>query len=234
MAKIFQPNPGKQLAITLSDGQWLRLPLKTHLITEKDNLVKVVEKYAQPYLKKGDILFISERIVAITQGRAFPIKKIKPSLLAKFLVKFVHRSSFGIGLGSPWTMELALQEAGKTRILIAALVSALTKPLGIKGLFYKVAGKNINAIDGPCSYTLPPYNQYAKLAPLNPDLVARDLKSRFNCDIVIIDANDLGVAVLGKSSEDISDAFCQKVFQDNPLGQSHEQTPLCIVRKQSF
>ncbi len=41
----------------------------------------------------------------------------------------------------------------------------------------------------------------------------------------------LGVAVLGRSSKNISDAFCKEVFKDNPLGQSAEQTPLCIVRK---
>jgi len=49
--------------------------------------------------------------------------------------------------------------------------------------------------------------------------------------VVIIDANDLGVNVLGKSNKNISDDFCQKVFKDNPLGQASEQTPLCIVRK---
>ena len=92
-------------------------------------------------------------------------------------------------------------------------------------------GKNINAIDGPCDYTLPPYNEYAKLGPAEPDKVARDLKPRLEHDVVIIDANDLGVAVLGTSNKDISDAFCKEVFKDNPLGQSSEQTPLCIIRK---
>jgi len=43
---------------------------------------------------------------------AFPIKDIRPSFLAKFLVKFVHKSPYGIGLGSPWTMELAIKEGG--------------------------------------------------------------------------------------------------------------------------
>ena len=32
----------------------------------------------------------------------------------------------------------------------------VTKPLGFKGLFYHVVGNDINAIDGPCEYTLPP------------------------------------------------------------------------------
>ena len=61
--------------------------------------------------------------------------------------------------------------------------------------------------------------------------VAKDLSEAIGCDVVIIDANDLGATVLGKSNPDISDAFCKAVFKDNPLGQSTQQTPLCIVRK---
>jgi F420-0:gamma-glutamyl ligase-like protein len=181
--------------------------------------------------KKNDLLFVSERIVAISQGRAYPIKDIKPSRLAKFLVKFVHKSPYGIGLGSPWTMELAIQEGGIFMIIIGSLAAAITKPFGIKGVFYRVVGKHINAIDGPCSYTLPPYNQYAKLGPLEPNKVAKKLSQEINCAVVIIDANDLGVAILGKSNKDITANFCKNVFQDNPLGQSSEQTPLCLVRK---
>ena len=57
------------------------------------------------------------------------------------------------------------------------------------------------------------------------------LKEKFGYEFVIIDANDLGVDVLGKSSDSISDKFCKLVFKDNPLGQESQQTPLCIVRK---
>ncbi|MEK9129834.1 MAG: coenzyme F420-0:L-glutamate ligase [Patescibacteria group bacterium] len=227
----FSPNIGKNLIINLINEKWARLPIKTHIITKNDDIVNIVQKYVAPFLLKDDILFISERIVAISQGRAFPIESIKPSLLAKFLVKFVHKSPYGIGLGSPWTMELAIKEAGIFRIIISALISAITKPFGIKGVFYKVVGKNINAIDGPCDYTLPPYNKYAKLGPANPKKIATNLKSIINNDVIIIDANDLGVAILGKSNKNISDDFCKNVFKDNPLGQSTEQTPLCIVRK---
>jgi F420-0:gamma-glutamyl ligase-like protein len=226
-----KPNKGKELVIEVSGKKYARLPIKTRVIGENDNIAEVAQEYVKPYLKKNDLLFISERIVAISQGRAFKIKDIKPSRLANFLVKFVHKSPYGIGLGSPWTMELAIKEAGILRILLAAIVAAVTKPLGVKGLFYKAAGKNINAIDGPCSYTLPPYNEYAKLGPKDPEKTARAIKQILGCEVVIIDANDLGVAVLGKSDEDMPDKFCQEVFSDNPLGQSGEQTPLCLVRE---
>jgi len=128
-------------------------------------------------------------------------------------------------------MQLAVKEAGACRILFAAFASAVTKPFGMKGVFYRVVGKNINAIDGPCAYTLPPYNEYAKLGPARPNEVAKELSQELGCGVVIIDANDLGVAILGRSSQDISEDFCKKAFKDNPLGQTNEQTPLCIVRK---
>lgn len=224
------PNYGKNLVIEVDGSKYARFPIKTHIIKEGDDIFDVCKKYAGPYLQKNDLLFISEKIVAISQGRAFPIKDIKPSSLAKFLVKFVHKSPYGIGLGSPWTMELAIKEAGIFRIIFGAIVAGIAKLFGIKGIFYKVVGKNINAIDGPCDYTLPPYNKYAKLGPKNPQKVALDLSKKINHSVIIIDANDLGVNILGKSNKNITDDFCKKVFKDNPLGQSSEQTPLCIIR----
>ena len=227
----FNPNEGKSIIIDVADRRYERLPIKTHVITDRDRMSEIVTRYAKPYVRAGDLLFISERVVAITQGRAFPIKDIKPSWLAKILVKFVYKSPYGIGLGSPWTMELAIREAGALRMLLAAAASALTKPFGMRGIFYRVVGKNINAIDGPCSYTLPPYNEYAKLGPAKPTKVARELNEVLGCPVVIIDANDLGAVVLGKSSLEIDDEWCKKIFRDNPLGQTNEQTPLCIVRR---
>lgn len=223
------PNVGKQLKREVGGKVYVRLPIKTHVVKKEDDIADIIEKYAKPYFQTGDMLAISEKVVAITQGRSFPIKDIKPSWLAKTLVKFVLKPSWGIGLGSPWTMELALREAGAPRILFAALCSALTKPFGVRGVFYRVAGKNINAIDGPTPYTLPPYNEYAKLAPKDPDKVAKDLMEKFNVPVAIIDANDIGVQVLG-ASKGVDKELIRGIFKDNPLGQTTEQTPLCIVR----
>ncbi|MBI5420791.1 MAG: coenzyme F420-0:L-glutamate ligase [Parcubacteria group bacterium] len=225
------PNKGKRLEINVGGNLYLRFPIKTHIIVSGDDVLEVVKKYVIPHAKDGDFIFISEKIVAISQGRAFPIRDIKASRLAQFLVRFVHKSPYGIGLGSPWTMELAIREVGAIRILFAAGVAAVTKPFGIRGLFYKICGKEVAAIDDPCAYTLPPYNEYAKLGPRNPNGVACELQKKLHHEVVVIDANDLGVSVLGKSDRTMSDTFIEAVFKDNPLGQSSEQTPLCLVRK---
>ena len=114
-----QPNPGKNLVIATPEGKWARFPVGTHIITDADDISEVVAKYAKPHMQNGDKLFISERVVATSQGRAYHIKDIHPSWLAKVMVKFVHKSAYGIGIGSPWTMELAIREAGRFRIIVA-------------------------------------------------------------------------------------------------------------------
>ncbi len=226
-----KPNPGKRLYIDVDGEKWARYPVRTHVIKPGEDIVDVVLKYVSPYLQKGDIVFVSEKVVAISQGRAFPINEIKPSPLATILSRFVRKTPYGIGLGSPWTMELAIREAGVLRILLASLVAAVTKPFGIRGMFYRVAGKNIASIDGPTPYTLPPYNRYAKLPPKKPDEVAKRIANRLGCKVVIVDANDLGVEALGISHREISEKFVKGVFRDNPLGQESQQTPICIVRR---
>ncbi len=226
-----EPNPGKMLTIEVDGCRYERHPIRTHVIAPGEEIGDVLRTYVSRRLRRGDMIFISERAVATAQGRAYPIESIHPSRLARLLARFVHKSPHGIGIGSPWTMELALREAGVPKILLGALCSALTKPFGLRGVFYRVAGRNVAAIDGPAAYVLPPYDSYAKLAPRNPDGVATSMAAIFGCEVVIIDANDLGVAVLGRSTPLISDDFARNVFRDNPLGQSREQTPIAIVRK---
>ena len=227
----YGPNEGKQQSIATSFGTFNRYPIRTHVIGRGEDLAAVVRRYVPESAGKADYLFVSEKIVAICQGRAWPISEITPSSLAKLLCRFVYRSPYGIGLGSPWTMQLAIEDVGLPRLLLAAACSALTKPFGVRGVFYRVAGTAARAIDGPCDCTIPPYDRFAKKAPLEPDRVARELAAKLGCRVVIIDANDLGVEVLGKSSESIPTLFCKQVFRDNPLGQSRESTPLAIVRR---
>jgi F420-0:gamma-glutamyl ligase-like protein len=231
MEMPFQPNETKNLEITTDFGIYERYPIKTKVVMSGDNLFELLDTYAKEYIKPGDYLFMSEKIVAISQGRAFDIDDIKPSWWARTLSKFVYKSPYGIGLGSPWTMELAIREIGLPKILFASACSAVTKIFGIRGVFYRILGESARAIDGPCDCTIPPYNHYAKLAPARPNEVAKELSEHIGIPVVIIDANDLGVEILGRSSEEIKIDFCKQAFADNPLAQGHQQTPLCIVRK---
>ena len=229
----FRPNNEKKLLIQTEDNsKYARYPVKTHVVTKGEDLKDIIDKYVKDYLTPGDIIFMSEKMVAISQGRAWQLDEIHPSWLAKFLVKFVTKSPYGIGLGSPYTMELALRDVGVPRILLGCICAAVTKPFGIKGVFYNVVGTKARAIDGPCEYTLPPYNNYAKMAPLNPEKVCKELSEYLGgYDVVIVDANDLGQNVLGTSNKAITSDTAHQLFGDNPLDQADQQTPIAIIRK---
>lgn len=227
----FEPNEGKSLLIDTDFGRYARYPIKTHVITKDDVMKDVLDKYVKDYVEQGDTVIISEKIVAISQGRAFPVDEIKVSRLARFLSKFVVKTSYGIGLAMPETMELCVREVGRVKVIFAAICAGIGKLFGKHGVFYNICGMKARAIDGPCDYTLPPYNHYAKMAPDKPNEVAKQLSAHLGVDVVIIDANDIGANVLGKPRKDYNEDFPIQAFKDNPLDQCSQQTPIAIVRK---
>jgi hypothetical protein len=230
MGVLDEPNEGRALHATLHGIVYARHPVRTHLVTATDDAAAVVVRYVGQLSDDVRMVAVSERMVAITQGRSHPMDTIRASWLAKLLVRFVTRPGYGIGLGTPQTMQLAIDEVGAPRILLAAALSAVTKPFGVHGLFYRVAGRQAAAIDGPTSYTIPPYNQSATLGPKDPDGAARTLAAAIGGPVAVIDANDAGCAVLG-ASPGVDRRFVQALFADNPLGQAREQTPICLVRE---
>lgn len=222
----------KKRTIVVENVEYERLPLKTKLIMYGDELKNVVDEFAKEHLQDEDILFISEKIVAITQGRAYPIKDVKPRKLATFLAHYVQKTPQGIGLGMPETMEMAIRECGTFRILLAAAVAAITKTFGRRGDFYRVAGYKASSIDGPTHNTIPPYNEYVVLGPERPNEVAREISAHLGgTKVAIVDINDLGGNILGTSHRDMDRDLLVKILSDNPLGQDHESTPLGIIRK---
>ena len=226
----FNPNPNKNLNIKTKYGEFSRFPIKTRLIKPDDNLFGFIKKYALPYVKNNDILFISEKAVAITQGRSYKISDIKPSKLATFLSKFVYKNPAGIGLAMPETMHLAIEEVGILRILFASFCAMITKPFKIKGVFYYLAGDGARSIDGPVPYAIPPYNEYASKGPENPQKIVKKIQEKFKIQVAIIDANDLGIRILG-ASKHLSKKILSKALADNPLGQCDESTPMGILRR---
>lgn len=237
--KEFIANPGKKLEINVDGTTYLRLPIKTRIITTKDtDILPLLDEYVKPHLEPGDLIFISEKALTVTQGRIVNMSDIKTTPLSRFLAhkvqnRYGEKDFHGFGHGTDMAMQLLLEETGYLRVLFAAAVSALTRPLGIRGLFYQICGERAKSIDCPMSFLILEYAHFAKLAPDDPSGVARKIKEYLGYETVILDANYRGAFSLGKSTRAISEEFIQKLFQDNPLGQSDEMTPFCIVRKSS-
>jgi asparagine synthase (glutamine-hydrolysing) len=246
------PNRDKHLAIDVDGASWLRFPIRTELFQRDDPYVDKIVSYvvdtvatasARPEhaaaFEQPWYVLASEKVVAISQGRSYFLWEIDPSWWARTLSKFVRRTPYGIGLGSPWTMHLAIKEAGLPRILAASLGSIAGKVIGRRGDFYRIAGHRVNAIDGPTEYSVFPANVSAKLPPAEPEAVAARLTAALRAALpaetartlggcVVIDANDLGRDVLGQDT-DQPDSFFEQLFADNPLGQGSEQTPLAVA-----
>jgi F420-0:gamma-glutamyl ligase-like protein len=225
------PNTGKNLIISVDGKQFARYPVKTKLITPKDqDIVNLVEEYVKPHLKAQDWVFVGEKAVGITQGRSYPLHSIKPSWLAIVLSRYVTKTPIGIGLGSPQTMQLAIEEVGVSMILLATIIGALGKLFGQRGWFYIIAGDKARAIDGAVDYAIPPYNTYVSKGPLHPQKIAQQISERLGVPVAIVDANDYGVNVLGVS-KGMNKKLVAKIIKDNPLGQTNEQTPIGIIRQ---
>ncbi len=226
-----EPNKDKNLIIQVDGRKFARYPVKTKLITPGDKDISIiVEEYAKKYLEPKDIVFISEKAVAVTQGRSYPIAEIKASWLAKFLSQSVIKTPVGIGLGSPETMQLAIDEVGVIKILAASFIGFIGKVFFIKGLFYIVAGDKVRSIDGAVPYAIPPYNTYVSKGPLRANEVAIKISQRIGVAVAIVDANDIGVNILGVSNG-VDKKLIAKIIKDNPLGQTDEQTPIGIIRQ---
>lgn len=249
----FAPNPGKELPIaTASSGEVLRFPIQTDAFAKGDDFHAKISGYGTQFasrlpaaddhadaLSRPWFLAVSEKVVAISQGRSYFLWEIKPGFAARKLNKFVVRTPAGIGLGSPETIQLAIQEAGLPRILAASAAGAVGKAIGRTGLFYQLAGPAVRAIDGPTQYSLYPSNVSAKLAPEHPDKAAKELAERLRQElpkqaaatfqgVAIIDANDLGCNILGQATT-VSRKRIAEMFRDNPLGQGAQRTPLAVV-----
>ncbi|MCX7996774.1 MAG: asparagine synthase (glutamine-hydrolyzing) [Patescibacteria group bacterium] len=250
--KLFEPNEGKQLEIEVEGKRYARYPVRTELFAKGDDYAaklaaevdsfrkKLLTAPAGKKLRNRDwVAIISEKVVAISQGRSYFIWDIHPSWWAKTLSSFVKKTPYGIGLGSPWTMQLAINEVGLSRILFASFAAAVTKPLGIKGLFYHIVGRTVASIDGPTEYSLYPSNVSAKLGPREPDKAAEAISTAIRKKLtsderkhfmgaVVIDANDLGRDILGNASV-LTDSEVAAIMRDNPMGQGSEQTPLVLA-----
>ncbi len=250
----FEANSRRELDIVTESGERVRrYPVRTELVDRDSDLDARVMEHVDAFFaalpEAGPEhaaatggqwwFFISEKIVAITQGRSYFIWDIKVGRPARVLSRYVTRTPAGIGLGSPFTMQLAIQEAGLPRVLYAAAGGAVGKVTGKKGRFYELVGNDISAIDGPTEYSAYPSNVSAKLAPKDPDAVAARLSAAIRARVpepwrstfggtVVMDANDIGRNVLGSDVPGDWSRF-EEMFADNPLGQGSEQTPMAMV-----
>src|SRR5207248_11008780 len=133
-----------------SDGTWARFPLRVDLVAPGDDVPAIATGGAARFfaglpdappdaralaVERPWYLYVSEKVVAVAQGRVFFTWDIRPGRWARLLSRYVRRTPFGIGLGHPTTMQLAIDEAGLPRILLASVAGLAGKLIRQRGVF---------------------------------------------------------------------------------------------------
>lgn len=211
----------------MSNNIWAPIPIRTHLITNKDNIIDVVKKYTSLIAEPGDIIVIAESPVAIAQGRAVLSSSVKSGLLARFLSKLPHKDG---SLATPQAMQLAINEVGRFKIIMGAIAAGFGKIFGRKGDFYRVAGRELAKIDDIAG-TLPPYDRYIVLSPENPKQITDMIYKETGITTAIVDINDIKCVDILAISGKVSPSLIVETLRNNPLGNDDQQTPLVVLKK---
>jgi len=145
-------------------------PVKTPIIQTNDNLVEILIssiKEQKLELKDGDILVVSSKVVALTEGRIVNYKTVKPSERAESLAKQYDLE--------PGFVQLVLQEADK---IFGGVKHAI---LTMKNNMF-IANAGVDHSNAP--------EDHAILWPNNPSLSAdnirREFKKRLNVNIGVV------------------------------------------------
>ena len=210
-----------------------RYAIQTHFIERGEEYIELVARYVSPLYQEGDILAISEKIIAMCQDNTVEKQDVRLSLWAKFLSRFATKTPSGIGMDEPYKLQLAIDMKGLPLVLWAIFCGGLGKVFKKRGVFYKILGQDIAGIDG--FYTHSAFTRYHNLAvlnPRNPEKVCDEISTKLGITCMIVDANDIDVTILGHSK--ILGCKSHKVLaaliEDNPAGQDDECTPFILIR----
>lgn len=203
------------------------IPVRTHIVTQRDDIVDVIEKYAGPNVGPGDIVSVAESVVAITQGRFSRPEDLHPGFWARVLCRFIHKDS---SLSSCYGMQVAMNEGGTLRVVLAFVAGSVAKLFGKAGVLYMLAGEQAALIDDVTG-TMPPFDKFLVYGPKDPVQVAERIKARLGCyGAAVADVNDLKRAAVLGVTEGLDPKELSRILIHNPFGNGSEQTPIVIIK----
>ena len=228
----FVANKGKKVEIEVQNETYLRHAIKTKFVNTNDSYIHIIKEYVLGIYQVGDIISISEKIISICQNRIIKREDIKISFWAKILSKFASHPDTGVGVGEPIKMQYAINKAGLIKVLFASILSSITKLFGKKGIFYEIIGQEVSGLDGFYAHVWNEYKDIGIEIPENPNGVCNEIKEKLGISCMIVDSNDFGQVILGKSSDiALSDDILIQMIRDNPAGQGRQRTPIILIRK---
>lgn len=231
------PIPPRKKALPDMSG-FVKVPVKTRLLTEADDPAETVKSYVGGDLRPGDVVAFSSCVAAIMEGRMLMEGTVPISVLARFTSRLIAgRHPVGgftssAPMANPLSAQTAFEEVGTLRMLVAILAGGIGKALGKDGWFYVVSGPQVAQIDDILG-SLPPYDYYVMLGPKDPYLLSDRIAGKLGEGIgaAIVDANDLGIAWAVGYSDGVDAKTLETAMSDNPAGNQDQMTPIVIVRR---
>lgn len=228
----FYANEGKQVEIRVGERTFARHAIKTRFVQVGDDYIDLVRTYVLPVYQPGDLISMSEKVIALCQKRVVYENEVKPGFLARFLSRFVHQTSAGPGAGNPYKMQFALNQCGALKVIFAAVAAGIGKLFGKKGVFYDIVGAETTGLDGFYGHDIEEYAHMGIRIPDRPALVCDEIYEKTGVKAMIVDANAISVEILGHGSavqEQESDLI--GMIRDNPAGQVRQFTPFILIRE---
>lgn len=201
-------------------------PIRTHILTDADDMASVVERYVKPLAQPGDVVVAAESVVAIMQRRYRRPQDVRVGFWAKRLCYLIPNVG---SLSTPWGFQCAIDDVGIGRMLLAVAVGAAFKAIGQNGWLYRIAGLPSELIDDVTG-TMPPFDKYIVMGPDDPQGVVDAVKAKTGVEAAIADVNNLRRACIVGATAGVDRSRLTKQLLGNPSGNASEQTPLVLVR----
>jgi len=75
-----------------------RYGIHTHFVEEGESYIRLIQDYVLPLYEPGDVLSISEKVIAMCQENTVYMEDVKVGWTAKILSRFGHKTKSGIGV----------------------------------------------------------------------------------------------------------------------------------------
>lgn len=123
----------------------------------------------------------------MSQGRWRHVEGVKLSWLARLGCRVFNPIS---SMASACGLQCVIDLVGGARVLLALVLGTLARLVGIRGIFYRVAGQTATAVDD-ITGTLPPYDHFLVLGPSDCQRMVDAVYARTGIRAAIVDVNDL-------------------------------------------
>lgn len=202
------------------------IPIKTRILTDKDNIVDVIEEYAKDSVGPDDLVCSAESVVAITQHRYTRPEELTPSWQCRLMRRFVPGEG---SMASLYGMQAAMELEGEWKMLFCFILGFLAKLVGKNGVWYHLCRQA--SLTDDVTGTMPPFDKCIVYGPADPDGVAEKIKKRMGCyGACVADVNDLKRSAVLGHSRGLDPQEIAKILIHNPFGNASQKTPIVVIK----